>query len=75
MSIERQGVLHIDRVLSGGVQFRVGGLMWVYSPSDAIKVAEAILQCAGVNVVFSNTAPVVTLAEKLKNGAAKIILP
>lgn len=74
MSIERQGVLHIDRVLSG-VQFRVGGLMWVYSPSDAIKVAEAILQCAGVNVVFSNTAPVVTLAEKLKNGAAKIILP
>ena len=73
MSIERRGVMHVDGV-SSGVRFRVGGLMWVYGSSDAIKLAEAILRCAGANVVFSNTAPVVPPTEKLKNGAAKIIL-
>jgi hypothetical protein len=67
---------------NGGVRFRVGGLLWVVSPQAAVEIAKAILQCAGVNVVFANPGQTIvtpggdgSLEERIKREAAKIILP
>ena len=68
---------------TGGVRFRIGGLVWVVSPQAAVEIAKAILNCAGVNVVFANPGQTIvtpsrgdgSLEERIKREAAKIILP
>ena len=43
----------VSRDLSGGVRFAVGDRSFCISPDEAVKMAAAILKCAGVNVEFT----------------------
>jgi hypothetical protein len=46
--------LAVERDLNGGVRITIGSQVLGLSPDEAVKMAAAILKCAGVNVEFTN---------------------
>lgn len=52
--IARIEKLTVERDLSGGVKIALGGKAAVISPTEAVGLAQAILQAAGVTVEFKS---------------------